>query len=604
MERNIKKHSDGLSDGLRAVIYARYSSDNQREESIEGQLRENTAFAEKNGLRIVGHYIDRAFSAKSDERPEFQRMIKDSAKRGFDLIIVWKLDRFSRNRHDSAIYKAMLKKNGVRVVSATEAISEGAEGILLESLLEGLAEYYSADLAEKITRGMTENALKCKYNGSVVPYGYVIDAEKNYQIDPIVAPIVIDIFNRYAAGETITSIINDFNGRGVYYSKGKPFTKSSMNRMLQNRIYIGEYHFNDVIVPNGVPAMVSLDVFERASKRMESNKRASAKGKAPERYILTTKLFCGKCKTMMVGDSAQKKNGTIYRYYKCAAAKKHQCDKKAVRKEWIEELVLERVLRILNDTETLNKIADSIMELMQEENTLIPALEAQLKEVRKSIDNVMKAIEMGVITRSTKARLEELESEEERISTSILAEQAKQGVLTKEQILFTMERFRNLDITVTQNRERLIDSFVKSILLYDDKLIITFTFKDDPIAVPTGDELDLIENSSDIKMTASPKREEPPNRVALLFLSSRIRIERGAWQSHAQECAHPTRRSGGLAHRAQGVGVFAQRAKYSYGARKAILAQMFTPHIDNSFAFCYNKITNALSLHHSKEEIL
>ena len=517
MGRDAKNHSDGISDGLRAVIYARYSSDNQREESIEGQIRENTAFAEKNGLRIVGHYIDRAFSAKSDERPEFQRMIKDSAKHGFDLIIVWKLDRFSRNRHDSAIYKAMLKKNGVRVVSATEAISEGAEGILLESLLEGLAEYYSADLAEKITRGMTENALKCKYNGSVVPYGYVIDAEKNYQIDPAVAPIVIDIFNRYAAGESITNIINDFNGRGVRYSKGKPFTKSSMNRMLQNRIYIGEYHFNDVIVPNGIPAMVSPDVFERASKRMESNKRASAKGKAPERYILTTKLFCGKCKTMMVGDSAQKKNGTIYRYYKCAAAKKHQCDKKAVRKEWIEELVLERVLRILNDTETLNKIADSIMELMQEENTLIPALEAQLKEVRKSIDNVMKAIEMGVITRSTKARLEELESEEERISTSILAEQAKQGVLTKEQILFTMERFRNLDITVTQNRERLIDSFVKSILLYDDKLIITFTFKDEPIAVPTGDELDLIENSSDIKMTASPKAEAPPQAWGCFF---------------------------------------------------------------------------------------
>ena len=238
--------------------------------------------------------------------------------------------------------------------------------------------------------------------------------------------------------------------------------------------------------------------------------------------------------TLMVGDSAQKKNGTIYRYYKCAAAKKHQCDKKAVRKEWIEELVLERVLRILNDTETLNKIADSIMELMQEENTLIPALEAQLKEVRKSIDNVMKAIEMGVITRSTKARLEELESEEERISTSILAEQAKQGVLTKEQILFTMERFRNLDITVTQNRERLIDSFVKSILLYDDKLIITFTFKDEPIAVPTGEELDLIENSSDIKMTASPNNKKAP-RLWCFFVVLRLGRKRGT-EGRASRC--------------------------------------------------------------------
>lgn len=147
---------------MKAVIYARYSSDNQREESIEGQIRECTAFAEKNGITILRHYIDRAFSAKTDNRPEFQNMIKDSGKRLFDMIIVWKLDRFARNRYDSARYKATLKKNGVKVVSATEVISDGAEGIILESVLEGYAEYYSADLSEKVVRGMTENALKSK----------------------------------------------------------------------------------------------------------------------------------------------------------------------------------------------------------------------------------------------------------------------------------------------------------------------------------------------------------------------------------------------------------------------------------------------------------
>ena len=150
---------------MKGVIYARYSSDNQREESIEGQIRENTAYANKNGIDIVGTYIDRAYSAKTDNRPEFQKMIKDSAKKNFDVVIVWKLDRFSRNRYDSAKYKAMLKKNNVRVISATEAISEGAEGIILEAVLEGMAEYYSADLAEKVSRGMTENALKCRFNG-------------------------------------------------------------------------------------------------------------------------------------------------------------------------------------------------------------------------------------------------------------------------------------------------------------------------------------------------------------------------------------------------------------------------------------------------------
>ena len=179
---------------MNAVIYARYSSDSQREESIEGQLRECTAFAEKNGITILRHYIDRAFSAKTDNRPEFQAMIKDSGKKLFDIIIVWKLDRFARNRYDRARYKAQLKKNGVKVVSATETISDGAEGILLESMLEGMAEYYSADLAEKVVRGMTENALKCKYNGGTLPIGYTIDSEQYFQIDPLTAPFVLEAF--------------------------------------------------------------------------------------------------------------------------------------------------------------------------------------------------------------------------------------------------------------------------------------------------------------------------------------------------------------------------------------------------------------------------
>lgn len=152
---------------MKGVIYARYSSDNQREKSIDGQIRECKAFAEQNGIDIVGNYIDRAFSAKSDNRPDFQRMIKESSSKAFDVVIVCKLDRFARDRYDSAYYKRVLRKNGVKVVSATEAISEGAEGILLESLLEGVAEYYSVELAEKTLRGMTENALNCKVNGSV-----------------------------------------------------------------------------------------------------------------------------------------------------------------------------------------------------------------------------------------------------------------------------------------------------------------------------------------------------------------------------------------------------------------------------------------------------
>ena len=159
---------------MTAVIYARYSSDSQREASIEGQLRDCKDYAEKNGITVVGTYIDRAYSAKTDDRPDFQRMIKDSGKKIFDVVLVWKLDRFARNRFDAVNYKYQLEKNGVHLVSAMEPISQGPEGIMVESMLIGMAEYYSAELALKVARGERENALQCKYNGGVVPLGFTI----------------------------------------------------------------------------------------------------------------------------------------------------------------------------------------------------------------------------------------------------------------------------------------------------------------------------------------------------------------------------------------------------------------------------------------------
>ena len=192
---------------MKAVIYARYSSDNQREESIEGQLRECTVYCKKNDITILRTYIDRAMSAKTDHRPDFQRMIKDSAKGLFDVIIVWKLDRFARNRYDSAHYKAQLRKYGVKVLSATENISDGPEGIILESMLEGMAEYYSAELSEKVIRGHTENALKSKYNGGTPTFGYIIDKDMQYQIDPRTAPAVLEMFTMYDKGATMKEIV-------------------------------------------------------------------------------------------------------------------------------------------------------------------------------------------------------------------------------------------------------------------------------------------------------------------------------------------------------------------------------------------------------------
>ena len=209
---------------MNAVIYARYSSDRQREESIEGQLRECTDYAMKNNLTLLGTYVDRALSARTADRPDFQRMIADSAKGLFDVVLVWKLDRFSRDRYDSAHYKHVLKKNGVRVISIKENISDGPEGIILESMLEGYAEYYSAELAQKIRRGQHDNAMKCMNNGGNTPLGYYVDkATGRLEINPETAPYVQELFARYADGERLTVLQAEMEERVLSIMKDYPF---------------------------------------------------------------------------------------------------------------------------------------------------------------------------------------------------------------------------------------------------------------------------------------------------------------------------------------------------------------------------------------------
>ena len=313
---------------MTAVIYARYSSDNQREESIEGQIRECTAYAEKNGITIVKHYIDRAISAKTDNRPQFQQMIKDSDKKLFDIVLVWKLDRFARNRYDSARYKTQLKKNGVKLMSATEIISEGPEGIILESVLEGYAEYYSADLAEKVVRGQTENILKGRCNGGRGTFGYTLDSERKFHIDPLASPFVLESFTKYRDGLTMKEIRDWLNENGIKNPVGGAFTYNSVEHMLKNRRYIGELKFRDVVVPDAIPPIIPLELFEDVQEKIAKNKKAPARRKAEDDYLLTTKLFCGYCGALMFGESGTSRTGEVHRYYKCATAKKHKAAKK------------------------------------------------------------------------------------------------------------------------------------------------------------------------------------------------------------------------------------------------------------------------------------
>ena len=463
---------------MKAVIYARYSSDSQREESIEGQLRECTEYAERNGITVLRSYIDRALSARTADRPEFQNMIKDSEQKLFGVVLIWKLDRFSRDRYDSAHYKRILKKNGVKVVSVKENISDGPEGIILESMLEGYAEYYSAELSEKIHRGQKENALKGRNNGGGIPLGYLLGNEQKLVLDPVTAPIVREIFQRYADGEIVRTIVEDFNRRGLKTKSSKPFSPNSFNRILKNRKYIGEYRYQDVIIPGGVPAILSDDLFYRVQARLEKNKRAPATAKADVDYLLTTKLFCGLCERMMIGESGTSHTGDKHYYYKCAGAKrKLGCKRKAVRKHWIERAaVLVTVQRVLQDDE-ISRIAEAIVALQEKEDTSLPAMRQQLTECEKAIDNMLNAIQMGVLTASTKERLEKLEMQREELKLSILQAQMARPRYTKEQVVSWISRFKYGNVDDPQYQKQIIDTFINSIYVFDDKLVFTYNFK-------------------------------------------------------------------------------------------------------------------------------
>ena len=510
---------------MKAVIYARYSSDNQREESIEGQIRECTAFAEKNDITILHHYIDRAFSAKTDNRPEFQNMIKDSGKKLFDMVIVWKLDRFARNRYDSARYKAMLKKNGVKVVSATEVISDGAEGIILESVLEGYAEYYSADLSEKVIRGMTDNALKCKFNGGTMPVGYVVDSEQHLQPDPLTAPFVLEAYKRYVEGATMKQIRDWLNNKGIKNTRGINMTYHSVQHMLKNRRYIGEFKYRDVIIPDGIPAIVPQDLFDRVQSKMEMNKKAPARHKAEDDYLLTTKLFCGYCGAYLCGECGTSRTGKVYHYYKCISSKRKRtaCKKKAVQKQWLEDLVINEIMKMVMDDKVIEAIVSMVMDLQNRENTNIPLYEQQLRETNTGIQNLLNAIQQGILTKSTKERLENLEATKERLEAKIAGEKLAKPIISAEFVTFWLHRFRKLDVQQQSHRKMLIDTFINAIFLYDDKMVMTFNYKEGTTTI-TADDLKTVltegENGSDMDSFASPENPAISTVAGFFFVIS------------------------------------------------------------------------------------
>lgn len=509
-----------------AVIYARYSSHGQTEQSIEGQLAKGHEYAAAQGYTVVHEYIDRAMTGRNDNREAFQKMLSDTGKHQFQVVIVWKVDRFGRNREEIAFNKHTCKKNGVRVEYVAESLPNSPEAVILESVLEGMAEYYSIQLSQNIRRGQLESAKKCQCVGGSVPLGYTLDSDKHFVIDPQTAPIVKKIFDLYAEGATISEITGQLNEQGIRTARKQLYTKNSLTKLLKNEKYIGIYAYKDVVrVEGGVPAIVDKSTFDRVQELLKINRRAPSHTWTKVEYLLTDKLFCGHCGSPMVGESGFSHTGAKYSYYGCVKRRREKaCDKKPVRQDWIEALVLDETVKLLHDDELMEYIIDrtweyyQVTDKVQEEKAVF---EAQLAEVDKAINNLVRAIEAGIFNAATKSRMDELDAQKAALTASLADLELTSGIrITRDHIEYFLLRLRDLDVKDRECQKRLVQTFVNAVFVYDDgRVKITYNYSGKSSTI-TLNQIDGAEKGKGFVCCLPCSTSSPrfPRGVAALFL--------------------------------------------------------------------------------------
>ena len=385
----------------KAVAYARFSSDNQRQESIDAQVRAINEYCSKHDIQLVRIYADAAQSATTDKREQFLEMMNDLKKKAFEYIIVHKLDRFSRDRYDSAYYKKLIKDNGVTLISVTEQIDNSPESVILESILEGMAEYYSKNLAREVRKGQKENALRCIHNGGIPPLGYNV-VDQHYVLNEIEASTVRSIFELYASGKGYAEITGYLNSLGLKTKVGSPFGRNSISEILINEKYLGTYVFNKrlskksgnrkykkpeeiIRVENALPAIISRDLWEKAQLRRDMNKRIRH---LPGReYLLSGRIICGECGGAYTGAGYSGSRRDYNYHYKCVQRKRTgQCSGLPVNAKKIESFIVGHILEHHLTEEAITGIAKLINENIALHNT-------NFHDRRKPLQNKLKGLQ-------------------------------------------------------------------------------------------------------------------------------------------------------------------------------------------------------------------
>lgn len=480
-----------------AVIYARFSSSGQNEQTIDGQIRVCREYAEKQGLSIIKVYDkDKAKSAskETEKRKDLHRMFADAETGAFQYIIVYKMDRFARNRNESRIFKSELAKHGVRVLSATENITDDEGGELYEMILEWNDEKYSQRLSKRVHDGLDTAVANGTYCGGHLIMGYkLIDTDKRggkgiihkVGIDEEQAEIVRFIFTEYASGTDKKAIADMLNAKGSKY-KGKSFHLRTFESWLFNTKYTGEFHLGDRLVDNVYPQIIDKLLFEKVQARLKSNRIFAGVNKAPVTYLLTGKAFCGHCGAPICADNGTARNGLSVHYYACKRKKKGKdlCVKKRNHKDKLEKAVTEFVVDCLKDPTKVNKAADDTIRYY-DERTGDDGLKSIDIRVANANNEVASLTDAFVLAKNDllRATIEKKMSELETYLKDLNSEKAKINIehglrITKAQILEFVAQLIKGDPNDKDYQRRIIDKLVHKVYISDGSFFVLVNFFD------------------------------------------------------------------------------------------------------------------------------
>ena len=407
----------------KVAIYARVSSERQDVDlSISGQLKALREYASRNGYMMVKEYIDEAESGRSIDRPGFKQMIVAARQKPlqFEAILVWKLSRFARNREDSIIYKSLLRKQGVQVVSINELVEDTPSGRLLEGIIEVIDEFYSANLSQDVTRGMRETASRGFYPGGPPPYGYMRVKVQDGSIqriklepDPDTAPVVERIFQECLSDKGMIEITRGLNGDGLTTRKKKKWSKTSVSTVLKNEVYTGTLiwgevsanrnggnHLPVIRVENAWPTIVDREIFEKAQSKLAARApKINHPRVVHSEYILSGLVRCKNCNAALVGHAV--KSGKFF-YYMCGNARKRGrglCTTPLLPKDRIENFMIDRIKRYILTDENLADLVrltnEDLAQQCENETGMLDIIKAELEDVEGRLVKLYDALETG-----------------------------------------------------------------------------------------------------------------------------------------------------------------------------------------------------------------